>query len=296
MQAGPSASLKHVPGGSLPRFSVVVPAYNAESTLAETLEAIIGQGFTDWECVVVDDGSTDGTLALAETMAEREPRFRVVHQRNLGSAGAYNTGVAAAGADWVCICSADDVLLSNHLEAMSAAVDEHPECDIVSCNGYYLQPDGNRVLVYTGQEAAESRSWSLEDVFRACFFSVGACYRRALFEKLGGYPVDAYGEDYIFWMRAIASGAKHLYIPEVLALHRISGSQKSANLRRAYESDIESISAVMASGLLDAAQLRAARAAIRHRRRLIAELGRIAGPVFRLLRRARGYLSRRGSR
>lgn len=280
----------------MPRFSVVVPAYNAESTIAETLEAIIGQGFTDWECVVVDDGSTDGTLTLATVMAEREPRLRVVHQRNLGSAGAYNAGVAAATADWVCVCSADDVLLSNHLQAMSAAIDEHPECDIVSCNGYYLRPDGGRTLVYTGQEAAESCSWPLEDVFRACFFSVGACYRRTLFERLDGYPVDAYGEDYIFWMRAMASGAKHLYIPEALALHRISGSQKSANLRRAYESDIESISAVMASGLLDAAQLRAARAAIRHRRRLIAELGRIAGPVLRLLRKARGFLRRRDSR
>ena len=280
----------------MPRFSVAVPAYNAESTLAETLEAIAGQDFSDWECIVVDDGSADGTRALAEAIAAPESRLRVIHQENRGSAGAYNTGVASATADWVCICSADDILLPNHLTAMSAAIDEHPECDIFSSNGYYLQPDGTRSLVYMGHEAEDARSWSLEDVFQACFFSVGACYRRSLFEELGGYPVDAYGEDYIFWMRAMARGAKHLYIPEALSLHRVSGSQKSANLRRAYESDIESIAAVIASGPLDAAQSRAARAAIRHRRRMITELGRIGGPVFRFLRRARGSVSRGDSR
>ncbi len=73
-----------------PRFSVVVPAYQAAPTLGATLDAIMAQAFRDWECVVVDDGSTDDTLAIATAYAERDARFRVVHQSNPGTAGAYN--------------------------------------------------------------------------------------------------------------------------------------------------------------------------------------------------------------
>ena len=77
-----------------PRFSVTVPAYNAERTLAETLESVLAQTFRDWELVVVDDGSTDGTRALAEHFAARDPRVRVFTQENRGSGGAYNAAVA----------------------------------------------------------------------------------------------------------------------------------------------------------------------------------------------------------
>ncbi|MDO9107773.1 MAG: glycosyltransferase family 2 protein, partial [Coriobacteriia bacterium] len=83
------------------RFSIIVPAYNAEATLAETLEAIIGQEYADWECIVVDDGSTDGTLDLARRFAKREARVRVIHQQNRGSAGAYNTGAREAAGEWI---------------------------------------------------------------------------------------------------------------------------------------------------------------------------------------------------
>ncbi|MCE5192105.1 MAG: glycosyltransferase [Actinomycetia bacterium] len=280
----------------MPRFSVVVPAYNAEATLAETLDAVAAQECSDWECIVVDDGSVDGTRSIAEGFSARHARFRVVHQENRGSAGAYNTGVAAAAGEWVCICSADDVLLPEHLVTMARAMDEHPSHDIYSCNGYYWFKDGHRELVYAGDAAATTRSWSLEDVFDACFFSVGACYRRELFDRLGGYPEGAYGEDYIFWMRAMAAGASHLYVPQALALHRISATQKSANLRRAYSSDIESISSILASANLTVGQAAAARAAIAHRRRLILELGPFGGPIIRGLRAARGLFSDRGRR
>src|SRR5258708_1668380 len=102
-------------GADAPRFSVVVPAYGAAMTLPETLDAILSQTFTDWECVVVDDGSTDETLRIANEFAARDRRIRAIHQENKGTAGAYNTGVGAARGQLIVICSADDVLLPEHL-------------------------------------------------------------------------------------------------------------------------------------------------------------------------------------
>jgi glycosyltransferase involved in cell wall biosynthesis len=98
-----------------------MPAYQAASTLAETLDAIMAQSFSDWECVVVDDGSTDDTLLTATAYEQRDPRFRVICQGNRGTAGAYNAGVSSAVGDFVVICSADDILLPEHLFRMSAS-------------------------------------------------------------------------------------------------------------------------------------------------------------------------------
>lgn len=266
------------------RFSVVVPAYNAQDTLSETLDAVLIQTYPDWECVVVDDGSTDDTRAVAQRFADADLRFTLVSQENRGTGGAYNTGVRAAKGDWIAICSADDVLLPSHLATMAQATDEHPGYDIYSCNGYYLTPDGACDLVYPGAHGAENRPWSLEDVFRASFFSVGACYRRELHGEVGGYLEDVFGEDYDFWLRAMSRGARHLYVGTPLALHRRSDTQKSASLARAYESDIRSIEAVLASGNLDRPQADAARAAIRHRRRLLFGLTKVGGALTRMAR------------
>jgi len=254
-----------------PRFSVVVPAYNAEETLAETLEALSAQTFPDWECVVVDDGSVDGTLRLAAAYSDLDPRVRVVSQENRGTGGAYNTGVQAARGSWVSICSADDVLLPSHLSTMNQAVDRHPGVSIFTCNGYYWLPSGDKTLAYPGDSGSVERSWSLEELLEKCFFSVGACYRRSLYAEVGGYQEDIYGEDYDFWLRAMASGAQHLYVPVALSLHRVSATQKSSNLLKAFESDIESIRR-LDTRLLSRSQRRAVRRAIRHRRIMIHQL------------------------
>jgi len=269
-----------------PRFSVVIPAYNAEETLAETVEAVLAQTFSDWECVIVNDGSVDGTLRLANEYSDRDPRVRVISQENRGTGGAYNTGVRAALGSWVSICSADDILLPSHLFTMNQAVVRHPGVSIITCNGYYWAPDGGRTLAYPDDAGCAEKSWSLEELMEKCFFSVGACYRRALYEEVGGYQEDIYGEDYDFWLRAMASGARHVYVPAALSLHRLSASQKSSNLLMAFESDIESIRR-LDHRLLSPSQRSAGRRAIRHRRIMIHQLLHPRSPITRAIARIR---------
>lgn len=254
------------------RFSVVVPAYNAAATLAETLDAVLAQSFADWECVIVDDGSVDDTAAIAADYADRDARFRTLSQSNQGSAGAYNSGVSAARGDFIVMCSADDVLLPNHLAEMARFIDAEAGYDIYSTNGYFWMPDGSRRLVYPTGTRDEVASLSLADVVIVCFYSVGAAYRRGLFEEVGGYRLEVFGEDYDFWLRAMAGGARHRYMPEALSLHRVSATQKSANLERAYRSDIRLVTDLKNVARLSPHELDAADASIRERERLIAEL------------------------
>ena len=281
----------------MPRFSVVVPAYNAQATLSETLDAVLAQRLGDWECIVVDDGSADETRAIALAYAEGEPRLRVITQANQGSAGAYNTGVGAATGDFVVLCSADDILLPEHLAEMTAFIDREPGFDIYSSNGYYLKSDGSRELVYAPGEISDSMS--LTAVIRNCFFSVGATYRRPLFSVVNGYRTDVFGEDYDFWLRSMAAGAKHRYLPAALSLHRLSPSQKSSNLESAYRSDIRLLTDLLASANLSPDERRAVRESVRRRERMIAQLK--GHPVRRglresLLRLARRVLGKNGLR
>ena len=222
----------------MPLFSIIVPAYNAAATLAATLESITAQSVGDWECVVVDDGSTDGTFRIASTYAKQDSRIRIVHQDN-GVPPAPTTQ-ASPPLPVTSSFSArrDDILLPEHLSRMHAFITRESGFDIYSTNGYFWSPGDFRKLVYPPGERDEVHSLELGDVIRLCFYSVGAVYRRELFAAVGGYRSDVFGEDYDFWLRAMASGARHRYLPEPLSLHRVSATQKSASLETAYRSDI----------------------------------------------------------
>jgi glycosyltransferase involved in cell wall biosynthesis len=272
-----------------PRFSVVVPAYEAAPTLGATLDAIMAQSFSDWQCVVVDDGSTDDTLLIATAYAQRDPRFRVVHQSNQGTAGAYNAGVSSAVGDFVVICSADDILLPEHLSRMSAFIDSEGGYDIYSSNGYFWRPGESRAQVYEDGKGLVVHSLELAEVIHRCFFSVGATYRRDLYAALGGYHLGVYGEDYDFWLRAMASGARHRYLPEPLSLHRVSQFQKSAKLEVAVRSNIRLLSDLRRDFHLSAAEEVAVEDSIRESERRIA---RFRNPWTRLRRGARQFVIR----
>ena len=96
----------------------------------------------------------------------------------------------------------------------------------------------------------DPRTCALADLFRACFLGVGAVYRRALYDAVGGFREDIYAEDYLFWMLGEAHGFTHCYLDEVLAVHRRNSVQKSAAAMRMRQADVFAIEQVVATGLL----------------------------------------------
>ena len=275
-----------------PRFSVTVPAYNAELTLAETIASVQAQTFANWELVIVDDGSTDGTLSLAERLASEDPRIRVVSQENHGPGGAYNTGVREARTDLLVMLSADDLLLPEHLASLAAFVDANPDAAVFTCGGWYEYENGRREGAAPERLWADPRGCTLEELLQACFYGVGAVYRRAVFDAAGGFREDLYSEDYLFWLLALASGFEHRHLAEELSVHRRNSAQMSADAFRMRQNDLVVIETVMASGLLSPEQMEAAgRSAARLRRniRIRKVLGRFLGPraTERLIARSR---------
>lgn len=114
----------------IPTISIILPAYNAQNTLEKAIASVQGQTFTDWELLVVNDGSTDNTRSLAERYAGQDARIRVITQPNGGRSAARNTGLAHARGEYMAFLDADDMFLPNTLQDLYDAAQQEA-CDLV---------------------------------------------------------------------------------------------------------------------------------------------------------------------
>lgn len=120
---------------STPRVSAILIFLNGEQFIAEAIESIRAQTYTDWEMILVDDGTTDGATAIARSFAEREPhRIRLIEHpghANRGMSASRNAGINAARGDIIAFLDADDIWLPHRIEAHVAILDQHPEVGVV---------------------------------------------------------------------------------------------------------------------------------------------------------------------
>ncbi len=112
----------------MPKFSIIVPIYNAEKSLCRCIDSIHVQTFTNWECILVDDGSMDGSGFLCDEYARKDGRFRVIHKENGGVSSARNNGLEAARGEWISFVDADDYIEPVFLECFLSR-----SADLVIC-------------------------------------------------------------------------------------------------------------------------------------------------------------------
>jgi glycosyltransferase involved in cell wall biosynthesis len=205
--------------------SVIIPAYNAAKTLAETLESLLAQTHSDWEAIVVDDGSKDQTAVIAASFAERDSRVRTFSQPQGGEAAARNAGIALARYDWLLFLDADDWISPAHLERMTGELMAHPELDAVHCGSARVAPDGTLI--------AEKYLPPTGDLFptlaRRVAFPIHACIvRRSLVESSGKFDTSLRTcPDWDLWQRIARMGARFGAVREVLAFYRMRPNSAS---------------------------------------------------------------------
>jgi glycosyltransferase involved in cell wall biosynthesis len=213
------------------RVSVIIPAHNARASLPQTLDSIIAQTYGDWEAIVADDCSTDGTGEIAKGY---HPRVACVRSpRNLGIGGARNLALDASDGELVALLDADDVWLPNYLERQVARYDAAAAAGenvgIVCCDAFEIDAGGTRRHTY-----AERVGWAdpptLTTLVRRNTIFVSALVPRALIEHVGGFATDCLGtEDYDMWLRILESGSSVLAVREPLACYRRSDASVSAD-------------------------------------------------------------------
>ncbi|OSQ47607.1 glycosyltransferase family 2 protein [Marivita geojedonensis] len=219
--------------------SIVVPAFNVQETLAETLRALLAQTYPDFEIIVVDDGSSDDTPQIARSF-ESDPRLRVIRQANRGLAGARNTGIAAARGEVIGFCDADDLWVPAKLATHMAHLNAHPEVGI-SYSGSALIDDN-------GERMGQSQRPRLKDVDAAVIFKrnpIGngsaVVLRREVFESIAYRPRHETERDWYFdetfrqsediecWLRiALSTDWVFEGVPGLLTHYRINAGGLSA--------------------------------------------------------------------
>ena len=230
----------------MPRASIVVPAFNAAATLPATLAALSRQTFADFEIVVVDDGATDDTAAIAR--AHPDPRLRLVRQTNRGLAGARNTGIAHARGEIIGFCDADDLWQPTKLALHVAHLDGNPHLGLSYAGSAFIDAGGRP----TGHlQRPRLRGITAAHVFKRNPVGNGsaAVLRRAALDAIAWRPAGEQARDWWFdegfrqsediecWLRlALTTDWEIAGIPGALTLYRLNGTGLSADTARQLES------------------------------------------------------------
>jgi glycosyltransferase involved in cell wall biosynthesis len=216
--------------------SAVVPAYNAELYVAETLEAILSQTRPPDEVIVVDDGSTDGT---PDELARFRGEIRVVRQANQGTAGALTTGFELARCTYAAGCAADDIWEATKLERQVAALVTHPEIDVAFTGARVFGAVDRPFAEYVGGTPPPpglvvDRPSFARSLYRANMICASSgLVRLSLQRRLG--PFAELTEDYDLWLRALRAGAVFFYDPVELVRYRRHDKNVSLNASGMYE-------------------------------------------------------------
>ena len=214
-------------------IAAVVPAYNEEVWIREALTSIVGQTDPPDEIIVVDDGSTDGTVREVSAFGDA---VRLVHQENAGCPQAFNTGFAHATSDFVALCPADDVWEPQKLEWQREILRANPDVDVLFGAARAFGPRQVELeeFDFNGAIATDELRRTLFE--RNVIPDPSAVIRRELHERLDGYRADlSGGEDYEFWFRALRAGARFYADPRVVVSLRQHGGNLSAQAARVWE-------------------------------------------------------------
>ncbi len=184
---------------SRPAVTILMPLYNGARHLPETLASVARQTFTDFELLVIDDGSTDDSPRLLAEFAD--PRLRVIrHDRNLGLVTALNRGLAEARGEWVARQDADDLSAPGRLAAQLAFLRGNPAVPLLGCDAWLVDDRGAPRGRWRTGGHADLVSWDL--CFRAPFAHSAAVFRRSIIvNRFGGYRDQPACEDLDLWGR-----------------------------------------------------------------------------------------------
>jgi glycosyltransferase involved in cell wall biosynthesis len=212
----------------IPKVSIIVPCYNQAQYLDEALQSIFFQTYTNWECLVVNDGSPDNTEDVARKWETKDPRFAYVNKENGGVSSARNLGIEKAKAEYILTLDADDKYEATFLEKALTVLVNNPEIGIVSSWGRFFKA-GQQLHVF--QSAAKSVT---DFLFHNGVNNGSSLFRKQCWEQAGGYdenPENGY-EDWEFYLRVCALGWKVHIIEEVLFFYRQNNGSRSAGMNR----------------------------------------------------------------
>ena len=200
-----------------PLLSIIVPVYKVENYLQKCIDSILAQTFTDFELILVEDGSPDGCPALCDAAAAKDARIRVLHQKNGGLSAARNAGLDVARGEWIGFVDSDDYIAPEMYETLYKAV-QNTGADLALCD--YAEVDEAGAPCQSMHVRLEKKVFAGQDLLKNATDSMiqpawNKLYRRAVFAQLR-YPVGKLNEDFFVIPEICLNTQKAVVIPDVL--------------------------------------------------------------------------------
>lgn len=229
----------------MPAITVLLPVWNGEATLASALDSLVEQTFSDFELLVIDDGSTDASPAIAAACAARDARVRVLTLPHGGIVAALNAGLAAASAPLIARMDADDQSAPTRLARQFERLQADPELGLVSCLVAHGADPERDTTGYAYYVDWINQHVTPEAIARVRFAESplahpSVMFRRELVERHGGYREGNFPEDYELWLRWLEAGVQMAKVPETLLVwndrpDRLSRTAPACGLEAIYE-------------------------------------------------------------
>lgn len=224
-------------GGLLKKVSIITPCYNDGEYIEETIKSIRAQTYTNWEMIIIDDGSDDeNTLQILEKI-QHEKDIRLLRTQRLRPAGARNAGISVANGEYILPVDADDLIEPTYLERAVEKMEANSELGIVYChadlfgekNGPWELPD-----------------YTFDTMLLDNVIFVTALFRRSDWEQVGGFRTSMkHGmEDYDFWLSILELGREVYQLPETLFHYRIKASSRTTQFQQNAETVKETYKAI----------------------------------------------------
>ncbi len=208
-------------------------AYNAEKYIGEAIESVLAQTFVAFEFIIVDDGSTDGTLAIAQSYQAKDSRILIDSHENIGLGNSLNRAMKMAKGEWIARMDADDIMLPNRLKEQLSYLQAHPEVSLVSCWNYYINSQGRQIgkLVFPKDlNNEEDCKRYLADNKAIHLLHPGVMMRKEAVLEAGGYKPIVPGQDIELWNRLLERKVVMVCMPQILMKYRIhKGSVTTAH-------------------------------------------------------------------
>lgn len=227
-------------------ISVVIPTYNYAHFLGDAIDSILNQSYADWECIIVDDGSTDETKVKVNDYIKKDPRVKYYFQSNLGLSTARNKGIELAKGKWVQLLDADDTIDKTKFTVEMALCEVNPSIDIVTGNYLLMNVDGQSLKPHVGTRARFIDKPLTEFISNwEKGFSIpihSFLFKKTCFEKWGNFDKRLKThEDLSLHLMFAFQNAFYFYHPEVVAYYRIHNASMARNYTNMFQGYLQAL-------------------------------------------------------
>lgn len=201
------------------QVSIIVPCYKQAHFLNESLQSVLSQNYTNWECIIVNDGSPDDTESVAQKWCTRDNRFKYLKKENGGLSSARNAGITISKGEYILPLDADDILHKDYLKLLVPELQQNPSLAIVSCYSNFFIENISNIIHQQKPVGTTYHALLYENNMMA-----SSLYHKKYWEEVGGYDETMkHGfEDWEFWIAITKKDREFKFIQEFLFYYRKS--------------------------------------------------------------------------